>query len=115
MNKEEQYYKQLNHVHSNFNTDIFTPLIQAFHVNIVSIEYNEQQQYPTLPESALHIFADHLRTSVVLASEIFPSSKGRGYVMRKILRRLLKYAYMNRIEEPFLAPFVPLVISMLSE
>lgn len=35
--------------------------------------------------------------------------------MRKILRRLLKYAYMNGIEEPFLAPFVPLVISMLSE
>ena len=50
----------------------------------------------------------------MLAAEIFPSSKGRGYVMRKIVRRLLQYAYLNGIEEPFLEELVPFVIENMS-
>lgn len=44
---------------------------------------------------------------------MFPSSKGRGYVLRKIIRRLLQFAYLNGIEEPFLASFVPLIVSVM--
>ena len=60
-----------------------------------------------------HIFADHLRTSVVLANEIVPSSKGRGYVLRKIFRRMLRFAYLNRIDYPFVSELIPAVIEAL--
>ena len=89
-------------MHSNFETDCFAPLIESI-----------RTRFPSLSASHQIIFADHLRTSVVLAGEIFPSSKGRGYVMRKIVRRLLRYAYLNAITEPCMGDFVPAVIEMM--
>ena len=87
---------------TNFETDVFTPITGPL-----------RARFPSLPTSHLNIFADHLRTSVVLSASVFPSSKGRGYVLRKIIRRLLQFAYLNGIEEPFLASFVPLIVSVM--
>ena len=74
-----------------------------------------KERFPTLPPAHQKIFADHLRTSVVLAGDIFPSSKGRGYVMRKIVRRLLRYAYLNGITQPFVALFIPVVVELMDD
>ena len=65
------------------------------------------------PCVVLELLPERDVVSVVLAGEIFPSSKGRGYVMRKIVRRLLRYAYLNAITEPFMGDFVPAVIEMM--
>ena len=74
-----------------------------------------KERFPALPPAHQKIFADHLRTSVVLAGEIFPSSKGRGYVMRKIVRRLLRYAYLNGVTQPFVASFIPVVVELMGQ
>lgn len=85
-------------VDSNFDTDLFMPIIDKT-AAIAGVQYKKDEK----TDIALKVVADHARSvSFMLADGIRPSSEGRGYVLRRILRRAVRYARLLGIEKPFL-------------
>jgi alanyl-tRNA synthetase len=87
---------------SNFDTDLFMPLIER-------AEQLANSAYGISPEvvSSLHIIADHSRAITFLISDgVVPSNEGRGYVLRKILRRAIRHGRFLGVERPFLHDMV---------
>ncbi|WP_457643504.1 alanine--tRNA ligase [Persephonella sp.] len=101
-------------VSSNYETDLFMPVIR-FAEDISGKEYRPDQ--PSSKETvAMRVIADHLRAITFLISDgVFPSNEGRGYVLRRILRRALRYGKELGIERPFLFEGVDVVIDMMKE
>ncbi|MDB4949207.1 MAG: alanyl-tRNA synthetase [Gemmatimonadetes bacterium] len=98
-------------VPSNYGTDLFTPLIERA-VQIVGVEY----AYGTPTGSSYHVLADHARaTAFLLCDGVFPSNEGRGYVLRRILRRAVRHAWLQGRREPTLALVVEAVIDRMQE
>lgn len=94
----ERIASVLQEVESNFDTDLFMPLINKI-AEIAGVKYKND----TKTDIALKVVADHTRAiSFMLADGIRPSSDGRGYVLRRILRRAVRYARLLGIEKPFL-------------
>jgi alanyl-tRNA synthetase len=84
----------LQGVISNYDTDLFTPLIQRAQ-ELVGIRY---QDGTTKSDASFRIIADHSRASTFLISDgVLPSNEGRGYVLRKILRRAIRHARSLRL------------------
>jgi alanyl-tRNA synthetase len=84
-------------VGSNFDTDLFTPLIRRA-VEVIGREYD-----PGPSGAAYRVLADHARaTAFLLADGVYPASDGRGYVLRRILRRAVRYAWQLGRTEPTL-------------
>jgi alanyl-tRNA synthetase len=85
-------------VETNFDTDLFRPIIE--HVAaLAGIRYKENPKN----DRALKVVADHVRAvSFMLADGIRPNNEGRGYVLRRILRRAVRYAKLLGIDKPFL-------------
>jgi alanyl-tRNA synthetase len=85
-------------VETNFDTDLFRPIID--HVaGLAGISYKENSKN----DLALKVVADHVRAvSFMLADGIRPNNEGRGYVLRRILRRAVRYAKLLGIDKPFL-------------
>jgi alanyl-tRNA synthetase len=85
-------------VETNFDTDLFRPIID-FVAGLVGIKYKENPKN----DLALKVVADHVRAvSFMLADGIRPNNEGRGYVLRRILRRAVRYAKLLGIDKPFL-------------
>ena len=110
----ERIASVLQGVSSNYETDLFMPIIR-FTEDISGKEYN-----PEKPSSkgtvAMRVIADHLRAITFLISDgVFPSNEGRGYVLRRILRRALRYGKEIGIERPFLFEGVDVVIDIFKE
>jgi alanyl-tRNA synthetase len=79
----------LQGVISNYDTDLFRPLIQQARARIS--EYKQVDDSPS-SEASLRIIADHARaTTFLIADDVLPSNEGRGYVLRKIMRRALRH------------------------
>lgn len=98
-------------VNSVFATDIFQELIAEIS-NISHVAYN--------PSSALasnfHVIADHIRMlSFSIADGVVPSNIDRGYVLRKVLRRAVRYGKGLGLNEPFLGKLLPRLISCMGE
>lgn len=94
----ERIASVLQGVDSNFDTDLFMPIINKT-ASIAGVEYKKDPKI----DIALKVVADHTRAvSFMLADGIRPSSEGRGYVLRRILRRAVRYARLLGIEKPFL-------------
>ena len=96
-------------VNSNYETDLFSHLIQAT-ARIANIrDPNRLQQEPSL-----RVIADHIRSSTFLISDgVLPSNEGRGYVLRRIIRRALRHGYKLGIQDTFFHKLVrPLAESM---
>lgn len=85
-------------VETNFDTDLFRPIID--HVaSLAGIQYKENPKN----DRALKVVADHVRAvSFMLADGIRPNNEGRGYVLRRILRRAVRYAKLLGLDKPFL-------------
>ena len=85
-------------VETNFDTDLFRPIID--HVaSLAGIRYKENPKN----DKSLKVVADHVRAvSFMLADGIRPNNEGRGYVLRRILRRAVRYAKLLGIDKPFL-------------
>jgi alanyl-tRNA synthetase len=85
----ERILRVMQGVKSNYETDVFMPYINEID-NITGKRYNVgDEAYDT----AVRVISDHIRTSVFLSAEsVFPSNEGRGYVFRRILRRLIRYS-----------------------
>jgi len=96
---------------TNFETDLFTPLIERAEeltgkrVNEKAIE--EQTRTADDDAASLRIIADHSRAATFLISDgVLPSNEGRGYVLRKILRRGIRHGRLLGQEKPFLNQMV---------
>ena len=85
-------------VETNFDTDLFRPIID--HVAALGgLRYKDNLK----TDQALKVVADHVRAvSFMLADGIRPNNEGRGYVLRRILRRAIRYAKLLGIDKPFL-------------
>ncbi len=94
---------------SNYDTDLFTPLIKRASDLIV-----EQGGIPSRMPS-LRIIADHSRAATFLISDgVIPSNEGRGYVLRKIMRRAIRHGRLNGAEKPFLWQMVSAVTDLMA-
>ncbi len=81
---------------SNYETDIFSPIISG-------IENLSGKKFDKNNETPMRVIADHIRTLTFAMSDgVMPSNEGRGYVIRKILRRAIRYGKYLGFEEPFL-------------
>ena len=87
-----------------FGTDLFTPLIEQAKKDL-HISGNTREE-----DAALRIIADHVRSSSFLIAEgILPSNEGRGYILRRLIRRAARYAKLMGNEKPYLHTLVPVV------
>jgi alanyl-tRNA synthetase len=92
---------------SNYDTDIFTPLIHAIETT-TSIPYQGTQSKSDI---AFRVMADHIRAiSFCIADGQLPSNNGAGYVIRRILRRAVRYAYsFLHCKQPLLHGLIPII------
>ena len=95
----------LQGVHSNYETDLFISLIEAA-ANILETD--------RLTDHSLRVIADHIRsTSFLIVDGVIPSNEGRGYVLRRIIRRAIRHGYRLGHRDPFLHHLVaPLAVEM---
>ena len=97
---------------SNYDSDVFSPLIQAIS-NRAGIRYGDDEY----TDIAVRVIADHIRAvAFSVADGASPSNDGRGYVVRRILRRAIRYAWDRLgIKEPFLFELVQVLGQQFSE
>lgn len=96
---------------SNYETDLLAGLVDSMRNYVCKTELDSQQQLV-----ACQVIADHIRcASFLIADGILPSNLGRGYVLRRILRRAIRYSYQLGLKDPVLYQLVPQVESILGE
>ena len=99
----------LQGVRSNFDTDLFKPLI-AFIEDLSEISYGSSSN----TDISIRVIADHARATAFLISDgVLPSNEGRGYVLRRILRRAARHGRLLGLEEPFLYKVTEKVIDTM--
>ena len=97
----------LQHVHSNYEIDLFATLITA-----AARETGCQD----LHNSSLRVIADHIRATAFLVSDgVIPSNEGRGYVQRRIIRRAIRHGYKLGQKTPFFHKLVPDLVALMGE
>jgi len=95
----------LQHVHSNYEIDLFDALIKA-----ASRETGEKD----LSNKSLRVIADHIRATAFLVSDgVIPSNEGRGYVQRRIVRRAIRHGYKLGKKTPFFHKLVPDLVKLM--
>ncbi|PLX04281.1 MAG: alanine--tRNA ligase [Marinilabiliales bacterium] len=95
-------------VQSNYDTDVFTPLLKRI-ADLSGLKYGENED----KDIAMRVIADHLRAvSFAIADGQLPSNTGAGYVIRRILRRAVRYGYTFL---DFSAPFMTKLLDVLNE
>ena len=97
-------------VYSNYDSDVFTPLLTAVAAR-AGVRYGEQDQ----TDRSMRVVADHLRAiTFLMADGVLPSNEGRGYVLRRILRRAARHGRLLGIVEPFLYGLTEAVVSQMA-
>lgn len=97
----------LQHVHSNYEIDIFDALIKAA---------GRETGTADLSNPSLKVIADHIRaTSFLISDGVIPSNEGRGYVQRRIVRRAIRHGYKLGQKTPFFHKMVPDLVRMMGE
>jgi alanyl-tRNA synthetase len=97
----------LQHVHSNYEIDIFDALIKAA---------ARETGTSDLANPSLKVIADHIRaTSFLISDGVIPSNEGRGYVQRRIIRRAIRHGYKLGQKTPFFHKLVPDLVKMMGE
>lgn len=99
----------LQGVHSNFDTDMFQHIIKS----IADMANTD----PNGPLKASHnVIADHLRSiCFLIADGVLPSNEGRGYVLRRIMRRAMRHAYMLGVKDPMIYKLLPTLQKEMGE
>ena len=99
----------LQGVHNNYETDLFLSLIRAS-VEITGVP----AEGAALP--SYRVIADHLRaSSFLIADGVLPSNEGRGYVLRRIMRRAMRHAHLLGQEEPLLHRLLPVLVREMGQ
>jgi alanyl-tRNA synthetase len=97
----------LQHVHSNYEIDLFEALIKAA---------ARETHTGDLANPSLRVIADHIRaTSFLVADGVIPSNEGRGYVQRRIIRRAIRHGYKLGQKTPFFHKLVPDLVKLMGE
>ncbi|MFN7122161.1 MAG: alanine--tRNA ligase [Hydrogenophaga sp.] len=97
----------LQHVHSNYEIDIFDALIKAA---------GRETGTADLSNPSLKVIADHIRaTSFLISDGVIPSNEGRGYVQRRIVRRAIRHGYKLGQKTPFFHKMVPDLVRMMGD
>jgi alanyl-tRNA synthetase len=97
----------LQHVHSNYEIDIFDALIKAA---------SRETGCTDLQNKSLRVIADHIRATAFLVSDgVVPSNEGRGYVQRRIVRRAIRHGYKLGQKTPFFHKLVPDLVKLMGE
>ncbi len=92
-------------VDSNYDTDLFRPILEGA-AELAGIRYGADAGH----DVSMRVVADHLRAvAFLLADGVIPSNEGRGYVLRRLLRRAVRHGMRLGFEEPFLCRLLPLV------
>lgn len=98
-------------VETNYDTDLFIPIITAA-ANIAEVNYHDDLKTDT----ALKVIADHIRTiAFAIGDGALPSNEGRGYIIRRLLRRAVRYGKSIGINKPFLYTIVPVVGEIMKD
>jgi alanyl-tRNA synthetase len=96
---------------SNFDTDLFEPIIREI-ASASGISYGSSGNNDT----SMRVIADHMRATVFMFSEgCVPSNEGRGYVLRRIIRRASRHAKLLNMHEPCLYKFIDPVIKTVGD
>lgn len=95
--------------HNNYDIDLFRALIEAV--------AHETGVNPDGPQGASHkVIADHLRaTSFLIADGVLPSNEGRGYVLRRIMRRAMRHAHILGAQDPMVFKLVPTLVHEMGD
>ena len=97
----------LQHVHSNYEIDLFDALIR---------KASELTATPDLQNKSLRVIADHIRACAFLIVDgVLPSNEGRGYVLRRIIRRALRHGWMLGVRQPFFHQLVATLDTLMGE
>ena len=104
----------LQGVQSNYDSDVFTPLIDKV-VELSGVKYTSQEKSET--DIAIRVISDHVRAVAFAISDgQMPSNTGAGYVIRRILRRAVRYGYSKlNISEPFIYKLVDVLGEQMGE
>jgi alanyl-tRNA synthetase len=98
-------------VETNFDTDLFIPIIQATE-EISGVKYGQSKE----ADVAFRVIADHIRTvAFAVGDGALPSNEGRGYVLRRLIRRAVRYAKQINISRPFMFELVPTVGEIMKD
>ena len=96
-------------VSSNYDSDLFLPLLLAI-ADRTGHAYGKNG----VSDRSMRVIADHLRAiTFMIADGIFPSNEGRGYVLRRILRRASRHGRLLEIKEPFLHELTGVVVDQM--
>ncbi len=92
---------------SNYDTELFMPIIRE-------VERLTQREYEYESGASFRVIADHLRSvTFLLAQGVNFSNEGRGYVLRRILRRAVRHGYMLGLREPFMYRLVDVLVKIM--
>ncbi len=101
----------LQGVDSNYETDLLLPIIES-----VAEDSGHDYQIEEEKINPFRVIADHIRaTTMAIFDGALPSNEGRGYVIRRILRRAVRYGGELGYDKPFLYSFVPVVIETMAD
>ena len=107
----ERIASVLQNKRSNFETDLLFPIIEHA-MKVAGVEYGKQAR----TDVSLKVIADHARSVTVMISDgILPSNEGRGYVLRRLLRRAVRHGRLLGIEKTFLADIVDVVAEIFRQ
>ncbi|MBP8033421.1 MAG: alanine--tRNA ligase [Bacteroidia bacterium] len=116
----ERLVRVLQGKQSNYDTDVFTPLLNKIE-ELSGLRYKPEEEdkhkKQLIINIAMRVIADHIRTiSFSIADGQLPSNTGAGYVIRRILRRAIRYGYQSlNIKEPFMYRIVPTLAHQLGQ
>ncbi len=105
----ERIASVLQGVHNNYETDILKALVD---------KAAEISHCPSTSDALIsqRVIADHLRSSsFLIADGVLPSNEGRGYVLRRIMRRAMRHAYLLGAQEPLMHQLVPTLVHKMGE
>jgi len=106
----ERMASVLQGVDTNYETDLFVPIIAKLEA------MTGRRSGVDVPVFPFRVIADHIRSCVFLCADgVRPSNEGRGYVMRRILRRAVRFGQELGMRKPFLAELVPVVAEVMKD
>lgn len=107
----ERMVSVIQNVPTNFETDLFMPIIKSVE-KLTSVQYSDRVE----TDVAFKVIADHIRTvAFAIGDGALPSNEGRGYVLRRLLRRAVRFAKQIQIERPFMYELVPVVGEVMKD
>jgi len=112
-------------VFSNYGTDLFVPIIKHIE-KITGCSYGSTRTHlpdrydsddtENIVDVACRVIADHIRTlTFAITDGVLPSNEGRGYVLRRLLRRAARFGRKLNVQDPFIYQLVPTVISVMGD